>query len=85
MLRENSKGCIPGRRLEMCVHHWILDSFNQGVCKKCGREKDFSEPPIKLTKLEKSSFRAIFNHDFSVRGKLPSNFQGIKLDEDEDG
>ena len=62
----------------MCVHHWMLDSFNQGTCKRCGVKRDFSEPPIKLTKFEKSLFRVIFNHDFYMRGKLPSDVSDIE-------
>lgn len=25
----------------MCKHHWLVDSRNQGICKLCGKEKDF--------------------------------------------
>jgi len=24
-----------------CVHHWILDNQNFGICKKCGAERQF--------------------------------------------
>jgi hypothetical protein len=25
-----------------CIHHWIIDVMNLGVCKKCGVSKQFS-------------------------------------------
>jgi hypothetical protein len=27
---------------EACVHHWIINAENLGVCKKCGSAKQFS-------------------------------------------
>ena len=24
-----------------CVHHWLIDVHNLGVCKKCGESKQF--------------------------------------------
>ena len=27
--------------IEKCVHHWIIDSHNFGVCKLCGERKQF--------------------------------------------
>ena len=54
----------------MCVHYWILDSSEKGTCKLCGKVRDFSPPPIKLTKLEKSEFRVPFNHDFYMQGRV---------------
>jgi len=27
---------------EACVHHWLIDEKNYGVCKKCGVVKRFS-------------------------------------------
>ena len=41
----------------MCVHHWMLDSRDRGACKKCGKKKDFSPPPIRLTYAEKCEHR----------------------------
>mgnify|MGYP001592313967 FL=1 len=41
----------------MCVHHWILDSRDRGACNKCGKKKDFSPPPIRLTYAEKCDLR----------------------------
>jgi len=26
---------------EECVHHWLIDASNLGVCKKCGVSKRF--------------------------------------------
>ncbi len=54
----------------MCVHYWILDTSNKGICKKCGKSKDFSEPPIILTKQEKREIKAPFNDDFYKRGSI---------------
>jgi hypothetical protein len=25
-----------------CIHHWLIDERNSGVCKKCGVSKQFS-------------------------------------------
>jgi hypothetical protein len=58
----------------MCVHHWIIDSYYQGKCRKCGEQKDFSPPPIRLTHLEMSKQKLPFNFDYYMKG-------GICLDE----
>ena len=26
---------------EICIHHWIIDVKNLGICKKCGTEHQF--------------------------------------------
>ena len=26
---------------QQCVHHWLINSKNLGVCKKCGESKQF--------------------------------------------
>uniref|UniRef100_A0A6H2A2F7 Uncharacterized protein n=1 Tax=viral metagenome TaxID=1070528 RepID=A0A6H2A2F7_9ZZZZ len=36
----------------MCVHHRVIDYYDKGVCKKCGRKKDFSPPAERLTRKE---------------------------------
>ena len=37
--------CRLERRRDMpetpCVHHWLIDLCNKGVCKKCGATRDF--------------------------------------------
>ena len=68
ILQEDSKESIHGGGLEMCVHYWIIDRYNKGICKRCGGEKDFSPPPIKMTNAERSEMRMPFNHDFYRRG-----------------
>lgn len=27
---------------ELCIHHWLINERNFGVCKKCGESKQFS-------------------------------------------
>ena len=27
---------------KQCIHHWLIDQGNLGVCKKCGASKQFS-------------------------------------------
>jgi len=27
---------------DACVHHWVIDGRNHGVCKKCGAGQQFS-------------------------------------------
>jgi hypothetical protein len=26
---------------QQCIHHWLIDARNLGVCKKCGESKQF--------------------------------------------
>ena len=54
----------------MCVHYWVIDSLNNGICKRCGGVKDFSSPPIKMTKQEKREIKYPFNHDFYMQGRV---------------
>lgn len=57
----------------MCVHYWMLNSSDKGVCKFCGEEKEFLSPLIRLTKLEKSEVKRPFNHDFYMKGRICLN------------
>ncbi len=27
---------------KQCIHHWLIDQRNLGVCRKCGASKQFS-------------------------------------------
>jgi hypothetical protein len=36
------QGAVSDDRGEACVHYWLIDEKNLGVCKKCGVEKRFS-------------------------------------------
>ena len=38
---ENDRGQFNGDGKE-CIHHWLIDERNSGVCKKCGESKQFS-------------------------------------------
>lgn len=29
--------------VEMCTHYWEIDSVDKGVCKNCGKKKNFRE------------------------------------------
>jgi DNA-directed RNA polymerase subunit M/transcription elongation factor TFIIS len=45
---------------EMCIHHWLINERNFGVCKKCGESKQFSsgswyDASLKKTSQTKSS------------------------------
>ncbi len=53
----------------MCVHYWILDSSDKGVCKKCGIVKDFA-PKIEITIREKRVIYHSFNDVFYRQGKI---------------
>ena len=37
------KECLMGIE-NICVHHWVIDSANYGVCKKCHAGKQFPIP-----------------------------------------
>jgi hypothetical protein len=37
---ENKPGQFNGDGKE-CIHHWLIDASNLGVCKKCGASKQF--------------------------------------------
>ncbi len=40
---EDVQGTVHGGdQREACVHHWLIDEKNFGVCKKCGVMKRFS-------------------------------------------
>ena len=54
----------------MCVHYWVINSANQGICKKCGKTKDFSPPRVRLNKAEKTETKIPFNPDFYLKGGL---------------
>jgi len=37
---ENKQGTLNSNGGE-CIHYWLLDEKNYGVCKKCGEAKQF--------------------------------------------
>jgi hypothetical protein len=37
---ENEQGTLNGNG-SACIHYWLLDEKNYGVCKKCGEAKQF--------------------------------------------
>ena len=39
---DNQGDTVPDSDSAQCVHHWIIDAANLGVCKKCGQIKQFS-------------------------------------------
>jgi len=39
-----------------CVHWWLIDAQNKGVCKKCGAHRDFQ---ALLLKVRQSSAKAL--------------------------
>jgi len=47
-----------------CIHHWLIDSHNLGVCKKCGASLDFS--------VLRNSY-ANYRSSYSKPAKTPSN------------
>ncbi len=42
MENENGSGKVHKNNGEACIHHWLIDEKNFGVCKKCGASKQFS-------------------------------------------
>jgi len=39
----------PEDAAKSCVHHWMIDGKNNGVCKKCGAVKQFPSSWSPLT------------------------------------
>ncbi len=39
---EDVQGTVYDDQPKACVHHWLIDEKNLGVCKKCGVVKRFS-------------------------------------------
>ncbi|MBE0481615.1 MAG: hypothetical protein IBX68_11635 [Dehalococcoidia bacterium] len=37
---DNEQGQFDGD-LKDCIHHWLINATNFGVCKKCGESKQF--------------------------------------------
>jgi Fe2+ or Zn2+ uptake regulation protein len=65
----------------MCVHHWILDSCDKGVCKKCGKVKDFSQPIERLTRKEVKLVNS-FNNEFYLQGSISLDIvQGLRKEQ----
>ena len=38
---ENERGTVHDNDCEGCIHHWLINERNFGVCKKCGASKQF--------------------------------------------
>ena len=68
-----------------CIHHWIIDSKQHGVCKHCGAEKDF--PGLADVENGTGWRRPHTVSEDSVKGggdmadKYPSELAGLDLDE----
>ena len=60
-----------------CIHFWLVNADNLGICKRCGEVKNFApliERCEKLNKLNLRGKRAMIKHDLS----------GEELDQTED-
>ena len=38
---ENGRETVHNDDCQECIHHWLIDEKNFGVCKKCGASKQF--------------------------------------------
>jgi hypothetical protein len=38
---ENECEMFHDDNYKQCIHHWLIDQRNFGVCKKCGESKQF--------------------------------------------
>jgi len=38
----NERETVHNDDCKQCIHHWLIDERNFGVCKKCGAGKQFS-------------------------------------------
>lgn len=57
---ENKHVTEHGADGELCIHHWLINEKNFGVCKKCGESKQFNtgswyDSSMKKTSQTKSS------------------------------
>jgi hypothetical protein len=57
---ENERGMVHDDGRDGCIHHWLIDEKNFGVCKKCGASKQFLtgswyDASIRKTAYNKSS------------------------------
>lgn len=53
---DDGHGTIhPGDRGE-CIHHWLIDEKNFGVCKKCGANKQFQSGSWYDSSIRKNSY-----------------------------
>jgi hypothetical protein len=37
----NEYATVHDEDCKECIHHWLIDAVNLGVCKKCGESKQF--------------------------------------------
>jgi hypothetical protein len=56
---------------QQCIHHWLIDARNFGVCRKCGDSKQFCSWPEAASYQRASGIRS---------GKVQHSVVGIKAD-----
>jgi len=39
---KNESETVRDENCPQCVHHWLIDERNLGICKKCGESRQFS-------------------------------------------
>lgn len=59
----------------MCVHHWILDSEDNGKCEKCGKERHFASEVKKSLGLANpksdNHVEDVVNVEYYMQGAFP--------------
>ena len=40
-MQKHINGSLPHPESQACIHHWIIDVKNAGICKKCGDTHQF--------------------------------------------
>jgi len=48
----------------------VIDSLDKGGCKKCGKEKDFSQPLGRLVRKEIKLVHNLGNAEYYMQGSL---------------
>lgn len=38
---KNEREAVHDGDCKGCIHHWLIDERNYGVCRKCGESKQF--------------------------------------------
>lgn len=67
---ENEHRTAKDSEPEACIHHWLINEKNFGVCKKCGESKQFHSGSWYDASIRKTAY--------SKSNKVQPNGQEVK-------